>query len=131
MGQKAHPYGLRLGYIKPWKTRWYARGKALADQLHEDLKIRKHLKEKLNFAGVSNIEYANNEMESIKETNGLVVCTEWLQFRSPDFERLSQELKDKVIFDGRNLYDPEKLKLYGLNHVGVGISSAKIKSRVV
>ncbi len=82
------------------------------------------------FANVSNIEYATSEMDSVRSVDALVVCTEWLQFRSPNFERLSQELKDKVIFDGRNLYDPEKLKLYGLNHVGIGISSAKSKSRV-
>lgn len=56
MGQKAHPYGLRLGYIKPWKARWYASNKMLSQFLHEDLKIRKHLKEKLGFAGISNIE---------------------------------------------------------------------------
>ena len=55
MGQKAHPYGLRVGYIKPWKGRWYAR-KNFSDLLHEDLKLRKYLKEKLNFAGISNIE---------------------------------------------------------------------------
>jgi small subunit ribosomal protein S3 len=56
VGQKAHPYGLRLGYIKPWKARWFSTGKTYSQYLHEDLKIRKHLKEKLNFAGVSNIE---------------------------------------------------------------------------
>ena len=55
MGQKAHPYGLRLGYIKPWKGRWFAR-KNFADLLHEDLKLRKYLKDKLGFAGISNIE---------------------------------------------------------------------------
>lgn len=55
MGQKAHPYGLRLGYIKPWKAKWYA-NRNFADLLHEDLKIRKHLKSKLGFAGISNIE---------------------------------------------------------------------------
>ena len=55
MGQKAHPYGLRLGYIKPWKARWFA-GKDFSKNLHEDLKIRKHLKKKLAFAGISNIE---------------------------------------------------------------------------
>ncbi len=56
MGQKSHPYGLRLGYIKPWKSRWYATSKNLSQFLHEDLKIRKHLKEKLGFAGIANIE---------------------------------------------------------------------------
>jgi len=55
LGQKAHPYGLRLGYIKPWKGRWFAR-KNFADLLHEDLKLRKYLKDKLGFAGISNIE---------------------------------------------------------------------------
>ena len=55
MGQKAHPYGLRLGYIKPWKARWFA-GKDFSTNLHEDLKIRKFLKKKLGFAGISNIE---------------------------------------------------------------------------
>lgn len=55
MGQKAHPYSLRVGYIKPWKARWFAKGDAVA-YLGEDLKIRKYLKEKLAVAGVSSIE---------------------------------------------------------------------------
>ena len=55
MGQKAHPYGLRVGYIKPWKARWFAKGDAAA-YLGEDLKIRKYLKAKLAIAGVSSIE---------------------------------------------------------------------------
>lgn len=57
MGQKAHPYGLRLGYIKPWKARWFAsKANDVSNYLHEDLKIRKFLKEKLKPAGISNIE---------------------------------------------------------------------------
>jgi small subunit ribosomal protein S3 len=55
LGQKAHPYGLRLGYIKPWRARWFAKGDAAA-YLGEDLKIRKYLKAKLAIAGVSSIE---------------------------------------------------------------------------
>ena len=78
----------------------------------------------------SKIEYASGEIDSIKGADGLVVCTEWLQFRSPNFEKLASELKDKVIFDGRNLYDPEKLKLFGLSHVGVGIPISKVKTKV-
>ncbi|MBN1688901.1 MAG: 30S ribosomal protein S3 [Candidatus Omnitrophica bacterium] len=54
MGQKAHPYGLRLGYIKPWKARWFSN--KMYEYLHEDLKIRDYLKEKLAYAGISNIE---------------------------------------------------------------------------
>ncbi|MFQ5596640.1 MAG: 30S ribosomal protein S3 [Nitrospiria bacterium] len=55
MGQKVHPFGFRLGYIKTWNSRWYAE-KDYAKQLHEDLKIRKLVKKKLYHAGVSRIE---------------------------------------------------------------------------
>lgn len=55
MGQKAHPYGLRLGYIRPWKARWFAKRDA-GDLLMEDLKIREYLKKKLAIAGISSIE---------------------------------------------------------------------------
>ena len=56
MGQKSHPYGLRLGYIKTWRAKWFARGKQLISFLHEDLKLRKFLKEKLGYAGISAVE---------------------------------------------------------------------------
>jgi small subunit ribosomal protein S3 len=55
VGQKVHPIGFRLGYIRTWNSRWYA-GKDYAKLLHEDLRIRKLVKEKLQHAGVSRIE---------------------------------------------------------------------------
>ncbi|HXW54621.1 MAG TPA: 30S ribosomal protein S3 [Candidatus Cybelea sp.] len=55
MGQKTHPYGFRLGYNKAWKSRWFAR-KEYADLVHEDVLLRKQLKDKLRSAGVSSIE---------------------------------------------------------------------------
>jgi small subunit ribosomal protein S3 len=55
LGQKVHPYGLRLGYIKPWKARWFAKRDA-GPILMEDLKIRAYLKKKLAIAGISSIE---------------------------------------------------------------------------
>ena len=55
MGQKTHPYGFRLGYNKPWKSRWYA-DKEYADLLHEDVKLRRELKDKLKSAGISSID---------------------------------------------------------------------------
>ena len=54
MGQKVHPVGFRLGYIKTWKSRWFAT-RSYADQLHEDLRIRRYLKERLYHAGISRI----------------------------------------------------------------------------
>jgi len=55
LGQKSHPYGVRLGYIKPWRAKWYSR-RNVSELLHEDLKIRDYVKEKLAFAGVANVE---------------------------------------------------------------------------
>ena len=55
MGQKTHPYGFRLGYNKPWKSRWYA-DRDYADLLHEDVKLRRELKERLKSAGISSID---------------------------------------------------------------------------
>ncbi|MGA2987982.1 MAG: 30S ribosomal protein S3 [Terriglobia bacterium] len=55
MGQKVHPYGFRLGYNKTWKSRWFAK-KEYAELLHEDLKIKKRLKDQLRAAGVASIE---------------------------------------------------------------------------
>jgi len=55
VGQKTHPYGFRLGYNKTWKSRWYA-DKDYADLLHEDVKLRRELKQRLKSAGVSSID---------------------------------------------------------------------------
>ncbi len=55
MGQKVHPYSLRLGYIKDWKSRWFLQ-KGYRETLHEDLAIRNQLKKELYTAGVSSIE---------------------------------------------------------------------------
>jgi small subunit ribosomal protein S3 len=55
LGQKTHPYGFRLGYNKPWKSRWFAK-KDYADLLHEDVNLRKQLKERLKSAGISGID---------------------------------------------------------------------------
>ncbi|HHV61734.1 MAG TPA: 30S ribosomal protein S3 [Firmicutes bacterium] len=55
MGQKVHPMGLRLGVIKDWASRWYSK-KNYSDLLHEDLEIRKFIKERLYAAGISRVE---------------------------------------------------------------------------
>ncbi|MBU1488066.1 30S ribosomal protein S3, partial [bacterium] len=54
MGQKVHPLGFRLGYIKDWKSKWFAK-KDYADALHEDLKIRDYIKKNLDNAAVTDI----------------------------------------------------------------------------
>ena len=56
MGQKVHPIGLRIGIIKDWESKWYAGKRDFAELLHEDLMIRKYIKERFYSAGVSRIE---------------------------------------------------------------------------
>lgn len=56
MGQKVHPIGFRLGYIKGWESVWYANKKDYANFLHEDLSIRKMVKSRLYHAGLARIE---------------------------------------------------------------------------
>jgi small subunit ribosomal protein S3 len=55
VGQKVNPYGLRLGIIYPWKSNWYA-GRDYAEHLHEDVWIRKHIRQRLSRAGISSID---------------------------------------------------------------------------
>lgn len=56
MGQKVNPIGFRVGVIRTWDSRWYAGGALYATQLHEDIRLRKYLKNKLKHAGVAKIE---------------------------------------------------------------------------
>lgn len=56
MGQKTHPYGFRLGGVKPWKSRWFAQGKDFPKLLAEDEKLRQYLHARLSHAAVSSVE---------------------------------------------------------------------------
>jgi len=55
LGQKTHPVGFRLGYVKTWESKWYA-DKEYAKLLHQDLKIRDYVKKKLHHAGIARID---------------------------------------------------------------------------
>ena len=61
-----------------------------------------------------------SEYEALDGADALAVVTEWKQFRSPDFGRMSQALADRVVFDGRNLYDPAQVEDAGLAYYAIG-----------
>ncbi len=71
------------------------------------------------------ISYANNEYEALEDADALVICTEWGIFRNPDFKRVSELLKDKVIFDGRNLFDLEEMTEKGYFYASIGRNAVK------
>ncbi|MBK8582186.1 MAG: UDP-glucose/GDP-mannose dehydrogenase family protein [Flavobacteriales bacterium] len=66
------------------------------------------------------VRFANDEYDALTEADALVVATEWALFRTPDFERVGAALKDRIIFDGRNLYDTEEMRDLGFHYVSVG-----------
>jgi UDPglucose 6-dehydrogenase len=66
------------------------------------------------------LQYRRRNMKALEGADALIVVTEWNEFRNPDFKLLASSLKDKVVFDGRNIYDPEKMEEIGLKYYGIG-----------
>jgi small subunit ribosomal protein S3 len=67
MGQKVHPYGFRLGYIKDWQSNWYADKSTYAETLQEDLRIREYIKKNMKNAAVSKVDIARTS-DQVKVT---------------------------------------------------------------
>ena len=63
---------------------------------------------------------AASPLAALDGADGLIVVTEWKEFRSPDFERMKRELRTPLVFDGRNLYDPHEVRAAGLEYFGIG-----------
>ncbi|HLG06228.1 MAG TPA: UDP-glucose/GDP-mannose dehydrogenase family protein [Gemmatimonadales bacterium] len=66
------------------------------------------------------IEYAGDPYDCLAGADALVVVTEWLVYRNPDFERIRGLLKAPIVFDGRNLYDPDSMRRLGFEYYGIG-----------
>lgn len=66
------------------------------------------------------ISYADNQYDALSNADALIIATEWSVFRSPDFNKLGSGLKEKVIFDGRNLYDLDQMKALGFYYNSIG-----------
>lgn len=109
MGQKVHPYGFRLGYTKPWRSRWFAK-QGYATLLHEDLKLKDELRRRLKAAGISSIEIdrpGNRLRLTIRTARpGIIIGR-----RGSEIEKLKQELQDntkrEVYIDIQEVHRPE------------------------
>lgn len=66
------------------------------------------------------IGYADNQYDALENADALIIATEWNEFRTPDFERIAKVLKNKAIFDGRNLFDLETMRNLGFHYESVG-----------
>jgi small subunit ribosomal protein S3 len=94
MGQKVHPIGFRLGFIKTWRSRWFSE-KEYAALLHEDVKLKKDLKKRLAHAGVSRVEIeraANKLKISIYTSRpGIIIGR-----KGQEVDKLKQEIQKKT-----------------------------------
>jgi len=70
--------------------------------------------------GDTGIEYVKNNYDALKGVDALLLLTEWHHFREPDFEKMKDLMKKPVIFDGRNQYDPKKMKEAGFTYFSIG-----------
>lgn len=66
------------------------------------------------------IEYCENMYAVLDGSDALVICTEWNEFRSPNFELIRQRLSRPLIIDGRNVYEPDRLRAMGFDYSGIG-----------
>ncbi|MBM4233082.1 MAG: UDP-glucose/GDP-mannose dehydrogenase family protein [Gammaproteobacteria bacterium] len=72
------------------------------------------------FAASAGLRFSDNSMDALEGADALVIVTEWQEFRSPDFDLIKSRMKEPVIFDGRNLYDPATLEAAGIKYFAVG-----------
>jgi UDPglucose 6-dehydrogenase len=74
------------------------------------------------------LEYSQDQYETLKDAEALLILTEWNEFRNPDFDRIKKELKNQLIFDGRNIFDPDKIERMGFIYYSIGRKEVGIKS---
>lgn len=73
------------------------------------------------------VEYFDGKYDALKGCDALVLITEWKEFRSPDFERMIESLKEPVIFDGRNQYNPIEMKELGIEYHQIGVGDKTLE----
>jgi UDPglucose 6-dehydrogenase len=71
------------------------------------------------------IEYTTDQYTALEQADALLICTEWSAFRNPDFQKISDKLRNKVIFDGRNLFDLDKMRELGFYYKSIGRSTVQ------
>ena len=69
------------------------------------------------------IDYADDMYDSLNDADALLIVTEWPEFRVPDFEEVGKRLKQKALFDGRNIFDPQDMKKLGYSYYCIGINT--------
>ncbi|MDD5634297.1 MAG: UDP binding domain-containing protein, partial [Candidatus Omnitrophica bacterium] len=66
------------------------------------------------------IEYCQNAYETAKNSEALLICTDWDEFKKLDLDKLKQSMQVPIIFDGRNIFNAEEVRAKGIKYFGVG-----------
>jgi UDPglucose 6-dehydrogenase len=72
------------------------------------------------FGGMQRITFAQSQGEALEGADALIIVTDWKEFRSPDFEAVKSLLRQPLVFDGRNLYEPRLMQSMGIEYLGIG-----------
>ncbi len=75
------------------------------------------------YAGKEAVQLVDDLYQATQDADALVIVTEWKAFRSPNFEKLKQQMKSPIIFDGRNIYEPSQLTEHGFSYRAIGRSN--------
>ena len=70
--------------------------------------------------GVKGLSFVDNQTQALEGSDALVIITEWKEFKSPDFDAIKSMLKQPVVIDGRNLYEPAFMRTLGIEYSGIG-----------
>jgi UDPglucose 6-dehydrogenase len=76
------------------------------------------------------IKYAENQYQALEGADALIIATEWSEFRTPDFEQMDKLIKDKVLFDGRNLFELPMIKELGFHYESIGRMKCNISDKI-
>jgi UDPglucose 6-dehydrogenase len=74
---------------------------------------------------MKNLTFVESQAQALEGADALVVITEWKEFKSPDFDLIKSSLKQPVVIDGRNLYDPQLMTTLGIEYTGIGRSAKR------
>ena len=85
-----------------------------------------NFKQALGEAKSSKIEFVSEAADALQDADALIICTEWNEFRRPDFDQFHEKMKNPVIFDGRNLYDLERAEEANITYISVGRPSVNV-----
>lgn len=81
----------------------------------------RHEAEHFYLKGNSRVSYVDGKYEALKDADGVILVTEWQEFRSPDFEEMKQLMKEAVFFDGRNQFNKERMNELGFEYIQIGV----------